>query len=293
MMTLGDFTESVYLRERALRPNSARQIRMSVQLFAEFIGKDISIAELDHHLLNDWAENNPREWAPKTMKRRVADVLAVWTYAYAIGETENQPNRLRIRHIRIPRQLPVAWTIDDLQAMLDASNRFDRYLHNGVPQFALLRAMINVGFYSALRASDLMRVRRHELSSSGLGVAQEKKHGSEVFVVIPQWVIDEIDETYPRTVVEVFAWPHSKVSFYDLWHRMLRVAGLPCGKREGLQKLRRTAVTYGELAQTGYGSRLAGHSPGSAVTYRSYADPRVLQAKSPVSLPDIRARKAL
>lgn len=268
-------------------PQSKRQLEMSVRLFCAQTGV-YRLDALTHTLLNTWIDTNPRGWSPKTMRRRVGDVLSVWTYAYRIGATENSPQRLRVKSVRVPRRLPRAWSMDELQAMLAVARQFRLYLPNGVRRCDLLRAMILVGFYSALRPADLRTIRRDQLSPAGVPVSQAKKYGCEVLVRIPAWVIEEIDAGYPPDATLVYAWPHSHVAFYRLWKRMLTAAGLPNQKTEGLQKLRRSAVTYGELQQPGYGARLAGHAANSSVTYASYADPRLLAIGTGPQLPDLR-----
>lgn len=285
-MNILKFFRTVYVRERALMPESERQLSMSLRLFEQQLGP-IDLDCLSHEHLNRWQRENPRGWSPKTMKRRVLDVLAVWTYAYVIGATENQPNRLRVRPVRVPTRIPNAWTMQDLQTMLTACEQFTTYLPNGVQRGMLLRATILVGFYSALRATDLFTLRRDQLSADGSPVPQHKKHGSQVLCIIPDWVIDEIDARYPADVELVVAWPYRRETFYALWRKMLVAAKLPTGPRHGLQKLRRTAVSHGEAIARGFGAQLAGHAT-TRVTYASYVDPRILQSHCAVSLPDLR-----
>src|SRR5690606_2400623 len=148
--------------------------------------------------------------------------------------------------IRCPRRIPEAWSLEELGRMYESAGTFDRYLPNGVQQSALLRAVLCVGYYSALRRSDLLVIQRAQLSPVGQPIPQHKKRGTEVLVAIPPDVNQEIDETYPRQIERVFAWPHRIEGFYSLWARMLERAGLPYGREHGLQKLRRTAVTHAE-----------------------------------------------
>lgn len=68
---------------------------------------------------------------------------------------------------------------------------------------------------------------------------------------------------------------------------MLRAAGLPDDSKQGLQKLRRTGVSHGEAVEPGYGAKLAGHRPGSRVTYDSYADPRIINSGKMNRLPKL------
>jgi integrase len=288
-MHLLDFLWRHYVPEHDLMPGSVEQLDLSCRLFAEFNG-DVDLDALSHELLNRWAAANPRAWAPSTMRRRLADLLAVWSYAYRIGVTDNAPDRQRLRSIRCPRRLPEAWSLSELRQIYDAAGQFVTYLPNGVQRCALLRAVLNVGYYSALRRGDLTVIKRAQLSANGQAIPQHKKRGSEVLVCVPQHVIDEIDASYPASVERVFAWPHRIEGFYSLWHKLIRAAGLTHGREHGLQKLRRTAVTHAEATREGWGAKLAGHEPGSVATWRSYIDPRHLRA-TVIRLPDISTEK--
>lgn len=281
------FFETIYTNERTLKPESSRQLRMSLDLFEQFAGPR-QLDTLSHELLNSWVITNPRGWSPKTMRRRMADVLTVWSYAYAVSATDNKPNTYRMRRVKVAKRCPKAWTLDQLAAICAAADQFRRYLPNGVRVGSLVQSVVYVGFYSALRAADLQRLLRVEMSPTGQFVGQDKRHGNEVLVVIPQWVIDHVDHHYPPEIERVWAWPYTREHFYTTWKACLAAAGLPTGRTEGLQKLRRSAVSYGEAAKIGYGAQLAGHAPTSRITYEHYADPRIIAHHHGNLLPDLR-----
>lgn len=291
-MTLLTFLDDVYLVEREIRDSSAKQLRMSVRLFVEQVGTDPEIDDLSHHQFNAWAKANPRKWHPCTMKRRISDVIGVWTYAYSTEETENRPNRLRVRKPRVPRTIPEAWTLEDLESMLASCDTFDQVMSNGIVRGDLLRAVVLVGYHTALRPADLRRLHRSQLLASGKPIPMEKRGGDQVLASTPDYVIDFINSTYGDES-RVFAWPYREDYFYRrAWKPMLNAAGLPYDKRQGLQKLRRTAVSHGEAVEEGYGAKLAGHRRGSAVTYQSYVDPRITQTGAVNRLPPLNRKAA-
>ena len=285
-MELRAFFETIYLDERDLAQQSARQLRLSLNHFIRFCGYEVLIDRLDHSHLNRWC-SSISHLSPRTIKRRLQDVLCVWDYAYSVGVTENAPNRKRVRSVRISKRLPEAWTLEQLRSMTNSAATFTDVLPNGVIRGNALTAAICTGFYSALRASDLMRLSRCQVASGVGAVQQAKRRGDEVLVRLPEWFIAWINEAYPKKETRIVAWPHRLEYFYDAWDKMLLRANLPIGRTEKLQKLRRTSVTYGELAQRGFGAQLAGHAPGTRTTYDSYADPRILLGESTISLPRI------
>ncbi|MCA9198911.1 MAG: site-specific integrase [Planctomycetales bacterium] len=288
--TLSQFFDLVYVQERTMKSETARQYRMSLARFAEFLGYDPKLDDIDHADVNRWIENSLQSRSPKTVSRWKKDVLAVWSYAADVVEaTKNIPNPKRIRQIRIPKRIVSAWTLEELEAIIAAAAKDREFLSTGVRRGDLLAAILYVGYYSALRPQDVANLTRQQLAPRGTPIGQLKKHGDEVLCCVPQWVIEFIDQRYPSEQDRVFAWPNSMDHFYHhLWHPTLRAAGLPTGRFEGLQKLRRTAVTHGEKIAAGFGRQLAGHDPSSPVTYRNYVDPRQLVDGDGRELPDLR-----
>lgn len=290
-MTLLQFLEDVYLAEREIRDSSAFQLRMSVRLFVEHVGSDPEVDDLSHQLFNQWTKSNPRGWHPCTMKRRISDVIGVWTYAYQVELTQNRPDRLRVRKPRVPRTIPEAWTLDELERMMDACDTFGQFMTNGIRRGDLLLGVILCGYYTGLRPADLRRLKRSQLLESGQPIPMEKRGGDEVLAATPSHVIAFIDSAYGDEP-DVFAWPYRSEYFYRrAWKPMLKLAGLPFDKRQGLQKLRRTAVSHAESLNEGAGARIAGHRPGSAVTHKSYIDPRIARTNSENQMPPL-IRKA-
>lgn len=286
-MTLQEFLESTYIPEHQLAPESIRQLRIAIGHFEQFAGQR-DLTTLRHTILNEWLQANPRRWSPKTARNKLGAVLSVWNYAYAIEATETAPDTRRIRRIPWHRQSPDAWTIDDLRSIVEASQAYRRYLPSGIRICDLFAAFVWVGFYSALRPQDLFRLRVDQLSDRGEWVEQQKKHRKELLVQVPAWVIGFLRDRWPPDALLVWSWGMSSVSFYDWWWKILGDAGLRTTRRDGPQKLRRTAVSYGEAAKAGYGAMLAGHSPGSRVTWESYCDPRVVHGAREILLPDLR-----
>lgn len=289
-MRLREYLMDVYVRERTLAATTKRQYQITVNLFYKFceqFGLSTRLDELSHEHLNLWRDENPRQWAPKTMRRRIDDIAGIWKHAYRTGVTDNRPDVYRIGRVRVPKKIPVAWTTDELDSMLTALENepyFARYLINGVRRSSALKAVIYVGFYSALRPSDLLGLKLWQIKEHS-AVNQAKKN-TEILISIPQWTVDFIQREYPSSVTDL--WEFSSEHFYDLWKRLLPAAGLPSGATEGLQKLRRTAVSYGERVRLGYGSQLAGHD-NPRTTRNHYDDPRISRPDS-TELPDISSR---
>lgn len=277
-MDILEFLTRVYFLERTLKPESERQLRMSILKLLAFAGDRLSLDDLSEDLLNRWLRTNPNQWSPKTLKRRRADILSIWGYAAEIGLATREAQRRRVRRIVVPRHIPVAWTTDELAAMLGACGHMRRYLPNGVRLGLLAEVTVRVGYDTALRCADMFTLPRARLSTDFSRVTQQKKNGDELLCRVRRSTLDRVNQ-YPPEVLQVLAWPHKQQYFYEgCWFVMLRIAGLPIGKTEGLQKLRRTSVTHAERLKNGNGALQAGHAPGSRVTGDSYIDPTIAYA---------------
>lgn len=160
--------------------------------------------------------------------------------------------------------------------MINASRLMRVYLPNGVRLGLLAEVTLRVGYDTGLRCADLLALPRAALSAANSQrVEQQKKNGSHQLCRVRQSTLDAL-AGYPPEVWKVVAWPYAREHFYiGCWHKMLSLAGLPIGRTEGLQKLRRTSITHAERLKTGNGALQAGHSPGSRVTGDSYIDPTI------------------
>jgi integrase len=83
----------------------------------------------------------------------------------------------------------------------------------------------------------------------------------------------------------IFKSAASPSSFYHRWKHLLEKAGLPTGRSEGPQKLRRSYATW-IAAAGGDATAALGHSS-SAITKRSYLDRSILEKPQNQFLVDI------
>src|SRR5690606_35987097 len=98
-----------YQTEKPLRPESMRQVTMSLAAFDRFNGSPVGIGEISDSLLNRWIMAQLERLAPKTVARQRNDVLGVWRYA-ADEHNLCEPPR-RIRKVKVPRRTPDAWPL--------------------------------------------------------------------------------------------------------------------------------------------------------------------------------------
>jgi len=139
---------------------------MSVRALDRWHGNQVLLSELTDELLNRWLLSMEDELAPKSIRRRRGDVLALWRHAEFVGAVEGKPER--IRKVKVPKQIPDCFSMNELVALLAACESFGEYLPNGIKLGAYLFAFINTAYDSALRFADLMRERKSSTSCDNM-----------------------------------------------------------------------------------------------------------------------------
>lgn len=276
-MTLRAFLENYYLREKQLAPQTQRQMRMAVAAFDKWAGREVRFYEL-RELLNEWLRSTEGSHKPKTIKNRRGYIVSLWSYAAECGRASDPPVT-RIRKVRVPKPVPDAWTHAELAAMFDACTLTPNYFPNGIPVGPFLRALIMVGYDTGLRGQDLFLLRFDALQAQ-IRMVQQKTGWGHI-APLGEDTLEAIAETVPPRRELVFPWPYRRETFHLYWTRMLRRAGLPTGRRECLQKLRRTSASHLARENPGAVMRHLGHKDPSMAP-KHYIDPRIGDGPRPL-----------
>ncbi len=282
--SLMHFFRTVYSVERAFRLETARQYEMSLSMFDRWHGKPVMLEELSRDLVNHFLLDHGEGRAKKTVKRRRADILAIWRYAAQVGELERGPQR--IRPIKVPRHVPDAWTLHELGLLLAAAGgkRFDRYYDSGIHRGRFWEAFILTTYDTGLRRGDMLRLARHQINDKGQVTLVQGKTEMGHYCAVRPTTLAAINRTFPPKRDLIFEWPYSPVTFNVEWRRILSVAGQPKRRGNGPQKLRRTSASHLERICPGAASHHLGHlTPDLAMKH--YLDPTVAFADRPLPPP--------
>ncbi len=110
-----------------------------------------------------------------------------------------------------------------------------------------------------------------------------EKTAVEILRPLSPETIEAIEATYPPKRELIFDWPHCGKHLRTKWLQIVRAAGLPGGRRQGLHKLRRTSASHLEAVAPGTAGRHLGHlTPGLAE--RHYIDPRIAKPANAAAL---------
>lgn len=277
--TLEEFFRSDYLLVRPLRSSSVHQLTTTLRVLDRWHGRHVRLEQLSAHLVNRFLRDHAVDHAPKTVSRRRGDLLTLWRFAAAMNLVDPPPKH--IRQVTQPRRIPRAWTRDEMSRMLDAADRAQEYYRTGIRIGAFWTVFILLVYDTGLRLSDVLALTLAEVQTGEFEVAQEKT-GEAIICRVQEVTLAAIAKTVPPQREKLLPWPYCREYFWKHWkEHVLLPAGLPVGRKEGPQKLRRTSASHLEAVAPGAAMRHLGHrTPGLAQQH--YIDPRIAGSRPPL-----------
>ncbi len=274
--------ETLYRATRSLSENAAKQVAVQVRLFAKWLGFDPPLKpELAPQLIA-WIRHRQKTRSPSTARNSRRHILAIWQHAARLGCCEPPPE--------IPQVLglahdPMAWTIDQMRALLQAARNYPHRMPDGTSKGDYFACCLLVAWDTGLRRSDIWRLRKADVRENGLLLVAQGKTKQMIFCQFSPGTLKTWNQlaASKRETEAVLAWPFSDDYWADCWRRIARWAGLRPWKT--FARIRAAAASYVELFHPGHAQRFLGHkTPGLA--YRHYVDPRIA-GQNPVRPPDL------
>lgn len=280
--TLPHFYATIYKRQALAhvsdqhRGNVCRLLRLLRSCF----GRDLQLSELSGETLATFVEWLGNSRGLVTTKNVRGLLLSLWRFA---NDQELAPPVPRVRRIRIPRQAPDAWSLDELNRIIAASRRIDRLPIAGIPADRWWPAVLLTGWYTGLRRKSLLRLKPEniDLAARWINVpAGAMKNFVGQRFRIGQDAADAIREIFDSGRERLFAVDCDENNGRRLgehFRQILQIAGVPKSLLPNGQfhKLRRTCATHvAASAGLAAASALLGHS--SADLLKRYIDPRYI-----------------
>ena len=277
---LGPSTLGAYVADYGLwhdcRPETLRQYAISVALFERWAGGPVPLEQLDAASVSAWIRDYAASGvAPNTVRSKRNHIVIMWRAAADDGLCE-LPTR-RVRPVRVPLVPPVAWTLEEVQRLLAACQRLQRWHPCGLRRSQWWSLAISVAWDAGLRWEDqVRRLRVDQVRPDGTIAFGQSKTGR---VVVPHLSASTMEaltaslRAAPRELVT--PWGASHETFTAQFRRLVGLAGI----RPGTWKwLRRSSATDCELQQEGAATEHLGHRPGSPIARISYIDPAIVGA---------------
>ncbi len=275
-LTLTEFFHCVYLKHHIwLKSNTIGQYTVTLRLFDAWHGTAVAVENLSVDLILGFLRSRLQHSGSRTVNNKRAAILTLWRFAYRKGYCKTPvPDSQDIPKLPETKQLPTAWSIPEFSRLLDACSSA-RCLEDWDAR--TWRALLLVSFDTSHRLGALLSARRADLSSLGFLTirGEHTKQGRDVSHKLHVDTIAALAELPEHRLL--FPWPLSITSIRFYYKEILRVAGLPCGRRDLFHRLRRTSATHlAVVAGIAAAEQHLDHStPGLA--QKSYIDPRFLQ----------------
>lgn len=268
-----------YTQARSLRPRSVEQLRVSINSYARFVGRRPATKDFRRELLNrfiDWLLANR---SPDTAWNKRKDLLTLWSFAWEEGLYRTRPER--IKKVRKPRRDPDAWTKAELRQIVLATGDMPGVMRNGIPFSLFFKALVLVLYSTGLRISAAVQLRnRIDANGTIYADAATQKHNQHQQLTLQPAAIEACRAIRPHlnsSDPRLLPWPYTRDRVGRYWRRLLAHAGIEDHRRNGTQKIRRSAASWLELESPGSATRFLGHSTPD-LALRHYLDPKIIYA---------------
>jgi site-specific recombinase XerD len=287
--------ETHYLPERGIAARTEGSYRDALSSFRRFLEREPAITDLTKATVNDYLEwLERRGLSMRTVKDQWNVLRLLWRYAWDNELVADLPRG--IRKLRLAPVVPTSWTPEEMTRLLSATQATMLNCWTG-PQGSrvhvgrFLYAVVWLAHDTGWRKSDLFAVTWDQLhlepdGRAGRIVLITQKTRQPHVSRVRQETIEALAAVRRDGDSRLLPWPRRVDRFYPFYRQLLFAAGLPVGKRNGLQKLRRTSASWLESTQPGMASWHLGHlTPGLA--RKHYLDPAVCTpAYLPPAIPE-------
>jgi len=278
-----------YLRSHDVKPGYAQQLEISARSFARWYesqtGQLLTLPRINEPMACEWLHwLRSQGRTPRTCNGKRGDLLTLWRHAVRRSLLP-PPLAEEIVRFREPQRNPTAWTQPQLDAILAAAAT--QKIGRAVPGWGRDhdRAALLLIYDTAFRLSAVLALTTASLRDDGalLAAAETQKTLTDEIRWLGPDTLDAVRTIHPGLLfpaavpAPLLPWPFSRRAFTDRWLRIVEAAGLPTGRREGPQKMRRTSASWCEAAAPGAGKRQLGHrTPGLAE--KNYIDRTIAPA---------------
>ena len=273
--TLGEYVADYGLFHDC-RPETLRQYAISVSLFERWAGGPIELQNLDAASVSAWIRDYAATGvAPNTVRSKRNHIVIMWRAAADDGFCD-LPTR-RVRPVRVPFQPPIAWTHEEVDRLLSACQRLQRWHPCGLRRSEWWSLAIRVAWDAGLRWEDqVRRLRVDQVRPDGTIAVGQSKTGRVVVPHLSAGTMEALASSLASSPRElVTPWVASHETFTKQFKRLVGLAGIRMGTWKWI---RRSSATDCEVQQEGSATEHLGHRPGSSIARISYIDPAIVGA---------------
>jgi len=154
-MKLMEILERI-MTERDLAASTLGQYRNSIAEYTSFLKHEATEDDLTYDRLNAWLVSLKATHQPTTIRNKTKGISVCWNwYAFRFDRPSFDPRRTY--KPKVVQKPVVSWTLEDFDILIQAAEKVDATF-KGQEVKPLLLAWLNVGFDTAMRRSDLLKL---------------------------------------------------------------------------------------------------------------------------------------
>ena len=226
-----------YIAERDNSPEYDEHLRRTVRSLSNYVGREITVCELEYDLINRWLSSVLRRKSKATAKGEKRRVTTLWFYAAELGFCE-WPQSRRIKRIHEPYQVPEAFSKEEVRRLITAAGSLTGRYAKAISRAAYWQALIIAAYDLGFRRGDLFRLPRCIVDGEPFVWVEHKTHVPQCRQLSPQGVQLLRRISHPKLA---YPWFRSLTAFRKNWLTIQRRAGVDRGS---FKWLRRTHGTY-------------------------------------------------
>jgi integrase len=270
-----------YLLARDCGKRYAEDLAATVRQLEEFAGQPVGLADLTDDLVNRWLASLKDSLAPRTIKNKRTSIVVLWRAAFEARLVDTEPKR--IRSIKVPETIPVAFLREELLALIRAAEDLKGEFRNGTSKRLWWSSYFHGAYDTGLRMGDLLSLEIPWIWPGGYISIVQSKTGNTHRVQLRDETVALVRELCGKRKTGLI-WPlWARREQFFWWFRQLRKKA---GIEHGTSKwIRRSSASYlaAEHGPEAASQHLGHKSRGLAEKH--YLDPRVCSPCRPLPPP--------
>ncbi len=264
------FFDDYYRPNKRLMDSTAGIYGVTLRSFARALHRQPILDDLTEDKINKFLCHYSRGHRPDTTRTLRKHLIALATYAHKRGLLTEVPD---VPHISATNRMPEAYTPEEMSRLIEAAKSTPGW-HQGIRRSRILLAIILVAYDTGQRGGTIKRLLFSDIRPDipailfRAGLTGKQRH--DQLLRISESTLEAIEAIREPEREFIFYTVMCSATWYSQIRKTLKRAGLPFGRRDQLQRIRRTTATLMHRAG-GDATMQLGHSS-DAITRRHYLD---------------------
>lgn len=275
-MLLAKIIASFRLSSNA-KDSSFRQYTITHDKFAEFLGRKPAVSDLKDDTISEFVRWMKERASAATANTKRQHMLTFAKKAFKRGTLLRPVDSDEIFRATEMKRVPDSWHPEEVGQILKSCEAEPMDQGFGPLHWKLAIYLL---YDTGCRKNALLKAMRSDVSEGKLRLIPEnQKRGNEQFFDLSAESLALIEELPESPDGRLLPWPYTVETLGRRYEAILERAGLPSGRRDKLQKLRRTSITQTAIAHGVEKAQIrAGHT-NQKMTWAHYLDTSKFKAE--------------